>query len=320
MIKPASKILSEVKTVKHRLKYIKKTLKKKIADYEPLDFKTTYKEFIQSVRDGELRIVKEIPGNCKASWCLDFLIKDFLTRQAYFALGEKYIRQRLMNRLGISNPNDIKFLEILDYIMERLEKSDLEKIKKFKEKCRFKTFLGLAATHLLLDFWRKKYRKDWEKYLQLETVPRDNFYIYVYKKMNGAEPFIPTAKAQTPRIPGGIRLGEDFSLIEKKWGKTYTRGFRIGVEEEAVRDGWAIDLKVIVKEGVRVVAIEKIIEIVEQEFTPGESILTIISRYGMPQKKVHHTGGHFYVYQDRGVSVKEIGGQVCSYIWYEKGF
>ncbi len=159
MTKPASKVLSEVRTVKQRLKYIKKTLKKKIANYEPLDFKTTYKEFLQSVQDGELCIVKEIPTDCKASLCLDFLLKDFLTRQAYFALGEKYIRQRLMNRLGISNPNDIKFLEILDYIMERLEKNDLEKIKKFKEKCRFKTFLGLAATHLLLDFWRKKYRE-----------------------------------------------------------------------------------------------------------------------------------------------------------------
>jgi RNA polymerase sigma factor (sigma-70 family) len=145
--------------VKHRLKYIKKILKKKIAHYEPLDFRTIYKEFIKMVRDGDLSAVKNIPGNCQASWCLDFLIKDFLTQRAYFALGEKYIRQRLMNRLGISNPNDIKLLEILDYIMERLEKNDLEKIKKFKEKCRFKTFLGLAATHLLLDFWRKKYRE-----------------------------------------------------------------------------------------------------------------------------------------------------------------
>jgi RNA polymerase sigma factor (sigma-70 family) len=148
------------KNLKRRQKYIKGTLKEKIAIYKPLDFTTTYKEFIQLIQDGELKVIKEIPVNCKAEWCLNVLIKNILIPKAYYALGEKYIRQRLMNRLGISDPNDIKLLEIVDYIMERLERNGLEKLKKFKEKCKFKTYLSLLAASLLMDFWRKKYRAD----------------------------------------------------------------------------------------------------------------------------------------------------------------
>ena len=146
--------------LKHRIKYIKEVLKEKIATYEPLDFMTTYKEFIKSVQDGDLKAVKEIPVNCKAQWCLNFLIKNILITKAYYAFGEKYIRQRLMIRLGISNPNDIRLLETVDYILERLERNRLEKLKKFKEKCKFKTFLSLVAVSLLMDFWRKKYREE----------------------------------------------------------------------------------------------------------------------------------------------------------------
>jgi RNA polymerase sigma factor (sigma-70 family) len=148
------------KNLKRRQKYIKGTLKEKIAIYKPLDFTTTYKEFIQLIQDGELNLIKEIPVNCQAKWCLNFLIKNILIQKAYYALGEKYIRQQLMNRLGISESNDIKLLEIVDYIMERLERNGLEKLKKFKEKCKFKTFLSLLAASLLMDFWRKKYRAD----------------------------------------------------------------------------------------------------------------------------------------------------------------
>lgn len=148
------------KTLKHRLKYIKRVLKEKTATYEPLNFITTYKEFIKLIQDEELKVIRKIPVNCKAEWCLSFLIKNILIRKAYYAFGEKYIRQRLMNRLVISDPNDIKLLEIVDYIMERLERNGLEKLKKFKEKCKFKTFLSLVAASMLMDFWRKKYRAE----------------------------------------------------------------------------------------------------------------------------------------------------------------
>jgi RNA polymerase sigma factor (sigma-70 family) len=148
------------KILTHWLKFIKKTLKEKIAIYKPLDYKTTYNRFIQWMQEDYLNNIEEIPGNCKAAWCLEVLIKNFLIREAYYALGEKYLQQCLMNRLGIFAENDIKILEILDYIMEKLEKNNMEKLTKFKEKCQFKTFLSLVAVNELLNFWRKKYRAE----------------------------------------------------------------------------------------------------------------------------------------------------------------
>jgi RNA polymerase sigma factor (sigma-70 family) len=162
------------KNLKHRLKYIKKTLKEKIAIYKPLDYKTAYNRFIQCIQEGCNNNVEEITGNCNPGGDLDLLIKNFLTREAYYALGEKYLRQCLMNRLGLFDENDIKILEILDYIMEKLEKNSMEKLNKFKEKCQFKTFLSLVAVNELLNFWRKKYRAE-KKATKYETDFEDEY-------------------------------------------------------------------------------------------------------------------------------------------------
>ncbi len=125
-------------------------------------------------------------------------------------------------------------------------------------------------------------RRDWETYLKLKTVPKDNFYIYVYKRLKRTQPPAPSAGGAVPQVPGGIRLGDDFSRIEKKWGGKYSRGFKLGAEDRDVGNGWAIDLKVMVKGNVRVVAVGGTIEIVEQEFSPVESISKIIKRLGVP--------------------------------------
>lgn len=162
------------KDLKHRLKYIKKTLKEKIAIYKPLDYITTYNRFIQWIQDGCIDNIKEIPGNGNSKEELNLLIKNFLIREAYYILGEKYIQQCLMNRLGLFEENDIKILEILDYIMEKLEKNSMEKLKKFKEKCQFKTFLSLVAVKELFNFWRKKYRAE-KKATKYETDFEDEY-------------------------------------------------------------------------------------------------------------------------------------------------
>ena len=162
------------KILKHRLKYIKKTLKEKIPIYKPLDYKTAYNRFIQWIQHGCIDNIKEIPGNGNSKEELDLLIKNFLIREVYYVLGEKYIQQCLMNRLGIFEENDIKILEILDYIMEKLEKNSMEKLKKFKEKCQFKTFLSLVAVSELLNFWRKKYRAE-KKATMYETDFEDEY-------------------------------------------------------------------------------------------------------------------------------------------------
>jgi len=58
----------------------------------------------------------------------------------------------------------------------------------------------------------------WEKYLKLPTTPKDNFYKYVSEKLKeskGIPPPKPKEKAETPTMPDGISLREDFSLINE---------------------------------------------------------------------------------------------------------
>jgi tetratricopeptide (TPR) repeat protein len=156
----------------------------------------------------------------------------------------------------------------------------------------------------------------WEKYLNLKTTPKDNFYNYVYKKLKGTTPPKPAVIAQIPQIPGGIRVGESISLIEKKWGKQYKRKYRLGSEENEDNDEWYIPLHVFVKDSFRVVALDDTVEIVEVECSPVEDTADVLKKYGPPRKIVHFAGGNFYVYD--GFSFKEIGGKVHSRTWFEK--
>lgn len=137
---------------------IKKSIKKKIAVYDPLDFKSTFRKFIQRLQDEEFKVIREIPAECKTELFLDDLIKDFLIENAYYMLAEKYIQRIIMNNLGSSDPNDIRVLETGDIIREKLEKEGLKKLKNFQEKAKFKTFLVTAVTRLLIDSWRQRGR------------------------------------------------------------------------------------------------------------------------------------------------------------------
>ncbi len=160
----------------------------------------------------------------------------------------------------------------------------------------------------------------WEKYLKLSTTPKDNFYKHIYKKLEGTAPSKPKEKAAPPKMPAGIRLGEDFTRIEKKWGKEHTREFKLGIEEDVDNESWFIGLQVIVKENLRVLALDGTIELVEKQCKPFERKEEILKKFGPPQKIVRHTGGNFYVYKDKGFSFKEINGKIRSYIWFEKDF
>jgi RNA polymerase sigma factor (sigma-70 family) len=144
------------KTVKHRLKYIKKTMKEKIALYDPLEFKPVYEQFIQSLQEDDFNAISEIPVHCEEEAYLDDLVKDFLIENAYYALEGKYVRHILMNKLAVSDPNDVALLEIGEFTRERLEKDGLIRLKKFQERAKFKTFLATAVVRLLFDFWRHK--------------------------------------------------------------------------------------------------------------------------------------------------------------------
>jgi len=135
-----------------RRKYIERSIKQKIPLYEPLEFKPVYKKFREWVRENDVNV----PVNGDVETYLDRLIKDFLIENAYYALEEHYIQRLLMSKTGTSDPNDIRLLETGDYVRERLEKDGLKRLKNFKEKSTFKTFLTTAVIRLLYDAWRQK--------------------------------------------------------------------------------------------------------------------------------------------------------------------
>ncbi|MCK4762377.1 MAG: M48 family metalloprotease [Candidatus Aminicenantes bacterium] len=163
-------------------------------------------------------------------------------------------------------------------------------------------------------------RRCWEDYLQLAAVPRDNFYDFIYKKLKGVSPPALKHSVAPPPVPGGIKLGEDFSNVEKKWGKEHINKFKLGIEEKGDKGSWYLSLQVIVKGKVRVLALDGMVELVEQEVAPARHIEKDLEKYGPPRKIVRHSGGFFYIYKDRGFSIKEIGGRVSAYIYFEKDF
>ncbi len=160
----------------------------------------------------------------------------------------------------------------------------------------------------------------WEKYLKLPVIPVDNYYKYVYKKLRKETFQAPVKEVQLPSIPAGLRLGEDFSRIEKKWGKESLQAYKLGNEENKESENWYLDLQVLVKDKIRLIVLDGMIELVEQEFPGDKSVKEILPGFGPPQKIVNHTAGNFYVYKDKGFSVKEIKNKVCSYTWFEKSF
>ncbi|MCP5108531.1 MAG: hypothetical protein GY950_34420, partial [bacterium] len=135
--------------VKRHQKIIKSTIKKKIKLYAPLEFKPVFRLFMKQFKENHCD-VENVEEH------LNRIIKDFLVENAYFALEEKYIQRLLMNKLGTSDPNDIRLLDIGDAVREKLEKNGLKRLKGFKEKATFKTFLTTAVIRLLYDSWRQK--------------------------------------------------------------------------------------------------------------------------------------------------------------------
>ena len=163
-------------------------------------------------------------------------------------------------------------------------------------------------------------RQYWEKYLALPSTPKDNFYSHVYWRLYGEAAPVSARQFTVPAMPAGVRLGEEFSRIEKKWSSGLKKEFKLGNEENSDKENWSISLQVLVKDNIRVIALDGIVELVEQEGVPAEKFEDILRRFGTPQKVVRLSGGNFYVYKERGFSVKEVGGKVSSYTWFEKGF
>lgn len=155
------------KTFRGRLMRIKVLFREKVTlYYDSLKFDPVYKTFINRIRShepDEFKVIEDIPVPCRAEYCLNDLTKYFLVEHAYLALGEEYIKNRLRNRLGIFNPQEIRLLKILDFIITRIEENRMARLKKFREKSKFKTFLTTTAARLLTDYWRREYGEEAKK-------------------------------------------------------------------------------------------------------------------------------------------------------------
>ncbi len=158
-----------------------------------------------------------------------------------------------------------------------------------------------------------------QKYLKLDTTPRDDFYIHVYKKLQGTVPPKSPQPAWVPEMPADISLADDFTTIEKRWGKAYARTYKLGSDEDDNKYDRYIDLQVIIKGDIRVIALDGIVEVIERELAEDQSSADMLKKLGPAQKIVRHTSGHFYVYKSIDFSFKEINGKVRSHIWFEKG-
>ena len=137
---------------------MKSAIERKIDLYKPLKVETAYPEFLEWLKQEEFKVIREIPPGGKVKIFLDDLVKNFLIERAYYALSEKYIRNRIMRKLEVSDPNDIRVLEITDFIMKEIEKDGLARLKKFEERAEFRYFLGMVITNLWYDFLREHYK------------------------------------------------------------------------------------------------------------------------------------------------------------------
>ncbi len=148
------------KIFENHLKQIKKTIKKKIAIYEPLEFKTAYHGFIEWIQDEEYKVIREIPADCPLESYLDDRIREFLIEKTYFhfLFEEEDLIARFV--MDISKKNAIPLTlnpEITIFVREKLEdKNKLETIKRtFQEGSKLKTYFYTMTRNAVMDYERK---------------------------------------------------------------------------------------------------------------------------------------------------------------------
>jgi len=142
------------------LKFIKKTIKKKIAIYEPLTLNYAFPEFLKKIRDDGYCQLETISENISYEEHIERLIKDFLIERTYFHLlfeEEDLILKfvtDILKKNGIPlNLNE----EITVFVREKLEdKRKLFQIKKnFKEASKLKTYFYAITRNAVMDYQRK---------------------------------------------------------------------------------------------------------------------------------------------------------------------
>lgn len=150
------------KIFKKYFKKIKRTIKNKIKIYEPLNFKTAFKESLEWIKREQYKVIREFPGDSTFETYLNEVIKQFLVEKTYYYflfedpdLVENYVRKILSH---YSIPLELSG-EISLFVRERLEtRKKLAAIKKnFDENSKLKTYFYTMLTNLVKDF-QKKYK------------------------------------------------------------------------------------------------------------------------------------------------------------------
>ena len=145
-------------------KQIKSTIKKRIAIYEPLEFKTAYHGFVKWIQNEEYKVIRELPGDCPLESYLEDWAREFLIEKTYFLF--LFEEEDLITRfvMDISKKNAIPLTlcpEITIFVREKLEdKNKLAAIKKnFKEGSKLKTYFYTMTRNAVMDYERKYYVK-----------------------------------------------------------------------------------------------------------------------------------------------------------------
>ncbi len=138
-------------------------MKRKIAIYEPLDFKTAYKKFLIWVQGDGYKAIREIPADSPdrgSGSYIDDLVKGFLVETAYFYflfevndLVEKFVTDiSKRNGIPLSLSQDITL-----FAREKLESPNkLAAVKNnFREGSKLKTYFYTMTRFLVFDYGRK---------------------------------------------------------------------------------------------------------------------------------------------------------------------
>jgi hypothetical protein len=160
----------------------------------------------------------------------------------------------------------------------------------------------------------------WEKYLNIPGVPRDNFYAHTCEELGKKEQKPPVQSSPLPAAPKGIKIGKDAAPLLEKWNGETVSTYDLTSKEKGP-EGWSIKLRVAIQkdQGRKVLIKGDFIVLVEQPLATAKNTTRLLERFGPPQKIIHHTAGNFYIYEDKGFSLKEVNGEICSYIWFKKG-
>lgn len=143
------------------LRHIRRSIKSKISLYDPLDFKTAFKAFLEWLQKEEYKVIREFPGgDSNFETYLNELIRQFLVEKTFYLflfedqdLVENYVRDILTNySIPIELSEEIAIF--VRKILETREKVASFK-RNFKERSKLKTYFYAAIARLVFDYQDK---------------------------------------------------------------------------------------------------------------------------------------------------------------------